>query len=48
MILKSTHFFQSLALGAEGGGGCERDSTVHVYVHDHERRLARVRVTYHD
>ena len=21
MILKSTHFFQSLALGAEGGGG---------------------------
>ena len=32
MILKSTHFFQSLALGAEGGGGgCERDSTVHIY-----------------
>ena len=30
MILKSTHFFQSLALGAEGGG-CERDSTVHAY-----------------
>ena len=27
MILKSTHFFQSLALGAEGGG-CNRDSTV--------------------
>ena len=31
MILKSTHFFQSLRLGAEGGGGCERDSTVHAY-----------------
>ena len=28
VILKSTHFFQSLALGAEGGGGCDRDSTV--------------------
>ena len=40
MILKSTHFFQSLALGAEGGGGCDRDSTVHVHVEKmHKTRL---------
>ena len=30
MILKSTHFFQSLALGAEGGGVSNRDSTVYL------------------
>ena len=29
MILKS-NLFQSLALGAEGGGGCNKDSTVYI------------------